>query len=129
MARTQQYTDKRIIEAITQAKGSVHLAAKLINCDPTTIYNRIKENKDVAAARELADDQIDDTAELMLHKLILEGNLGAITFRLSRKAKDRGYGDTLELKSAPKTLEIIEEIIEVNDGQDSQGNPPAPDSV
>jgi len=99
MARPQKYPDAKIIEALEKAHGMIYAAARTLGCDPGTIYNRAKLSKPVACCLAHENGLVNDMAELKLYEAIMAGDMRAIIFRLSTKARDRGYGDKVEVAS------------------------------
>lgn len=96
------YSDKQIEAGLVAAKGMVYVAAAKMGCSPNTIKARLAKNtkggahlRDVLAAES---ELVNDTAELKLHEAILAGSPWAIQYRLTRCAKDRGYGEAIDLQ-------------------------------
>ncbi len=86
-----------MVEALKQAHGMVYIAARLLNCQPQTIYNRLAKSEKLRDIREEARGLMIDTAELELFKQIRAGEMWAIKFYLTTQGRDRGYADRREL--------------------------------
>jgi len=80
-----------MLAALDKTKGMVYLAAKSINCAPSTIYRRAEEDPRVREAIETAEGEVLDVAETKLYQAILNGEAWAICFKLKTRGKDRGY--------------------------------------
>jgi len=107
---TRRYTTEAIADALTEAHGYVHVAARKLGCAPKTIYRRLDE---VASLREVLDDlrgyELDIT-EMKLRQAIMDGEPWAISLKLKTQGKDRGYSERTELSGAEN--EPIRFIIE-----------------
>ena len=131
--RTRRYSDERIIAALQEKKGCVHLAAKVVGCDASTIYTRIKESEAVAECAKDEDGTVNDVAEMVIYKSILSEDeriaLDAAKYRLNTKGRYRGYGEKLDVRAEGVRLEFIEEIVTVpadlNEMAHADDRPPA----
>jgi hypothetical protein len=114
MARPQKFTDEQIIEALGKSKGLVYVAATtFLKCDPSTIHQRAKKSKAVAAAIEQERGLLVDMAELILTKALEKGDLRAAEFVLRTIGKQRGYVERQEVVQPEYVKsEIVVEIIE-----------------
>lgn len=86
-----------IIEALKATRGMVYLAAERLGCSHELIYDRIRTDPAVKEMVEHLAGQVNDITEGKLFEAIENGEPWAIRFRLSQKAKDRGYGEKVEL--------------------------------
>jgi len=86
-----KYNAGEVVKAITDTKGFLSAAARILGCDRTTVYNYINRYPTVKQAVEDARELTKDTAELKLLQRINEGSDTAIIFYLKTQAKDRGY--------------------------------------
>lgn len=98
MAGKRKFKVEEVIAALRECKGMVYMAAELLGCEPKTIYNY--RDKYASVSDELAkqDGLVNDTAELKLVQAIHGGEPWAIKYRLSTKAKDRGYVEKQEVE-------------------------------
>ena len=98
MANKERYSAKTIIAALKETKGMVYLAANRLGCHADTVKNYAKRYPTVASEIANQDGMVNDVSELKLIQAINNGEGWAIKYRLSTKAKDRGYGDNIEIK-------------------------------
>lgn len=102
MTRRNYFTDRQIVEALRQAAGMQSIAAELLRkthgrpCSRTQLNNRIMKSERLRAEIDAILEEDKDYAEAHLKKALRAGAPWAITFFLPRKAKDRGYGNTVE---------------------------------
>lgn len=92
--RKERYTCEDVIHALRETKGMVYLAAKVLGCSHTTVYNYINRHPSVKQAFEAESGWVGDTAETKLFDGIENGEPWAIRFYLSMKGSDRGYAST-----------------------------------
>jgi hypothetical protein len=113
--RPRTYTNEQFIDALTQCKGLVYLAAKRLGADPGTLYRRAKKSPVVAEAIKHQRGEMIDTAELSLYNAVLRGEPWAVCLILKTLGKDRGYVEAIEGGDKPLVvrLEIVEEIVTV----------------
>jgi hypothetical protein len=95
--REMMYTDEQIIRALKEAQGMVGPAARIVGCDPTTIYDRIKKVPAVAQVKHDAREMLLDTAELAMLRAIQGGEAWAVCFALKTIGKHRGYVERQEV--------------------------------
>lgn len=105
--RPRKYTNARILWALRhkEVEGLVYLAADKLECDPGTIYDRANEKtikgklKNPAIANAIKDskERRKDKTELKLYSAIDAEEPWAIRFFLLNQARDRGYGERLEI--------------------------------
>lgn len=108
-------TNEQIANALIRCKGMVYVAADLLKtelgeCSPNTIKSRMKQ---YAWLRELVHDQdelVNDVAELKLFEAINARESWAVQYRLTRKAKHRGYGDERTIKGDPEQPIVVKTI-------------------
>lgn len=82
-----------MISALESAHGNIALAAKKLGVQRYTLWAKVQKSATLAKAyAEILEKTIDE-AEDELYKLIKKGNLEAIKFFLTHKAKHRGWGD------------------------------------
>jgi len=100
MTKARKFKVEEVVAALKQCKGMVYMAAELLGCEPKTIYNYRDKYASVKAAMTTQDGLVNDTAELKLVQAIHNGEPWAIKYRLSTKAKDRGYVERTEITGA-----------------------------
>lgn len=96
-----RYTMKQIEQVLRESKGMVFLASRQLGCSYNTIRAWVQRSPYLKALCEMEDGAVTDTAELKLYQAILNGEAWAIQYRLSRKGKDRGYGERIEVANPP----------------------------
>ncbi len=129
MGRPKVYTSKEIIAALVKKKGMVYLAAELIGCEADTIYNRAKNEPEIAAVMRAARGKVVDNAEMKLFNALQKNQPWAIQMTLYTLGKSRGYVTKTETESTSKTTVVITEEIVDADDHHQQNDPPAPDAV
>ena len=100
VARTKRYTADEVAAAITNSKGILAQAARVLGCTRSTIGNYIENFATVKAAFEEANETMIDFAESKLFKNIDSGDTTSIIFFLKTKAKSRGYVERIEQRTA-----------------------------
>lgn len=112
----RRYTDKQILNAVSQSKGLVFLAAKHLGCTPSTIHHRAQKNPKI---RECIEDErgwILDFAESKLLQAVKGGEAWAVCFLLKTQGKQRGYVERQEVKAETKVA-MVNNIEELTDEQ------------
>ena len=100
--KKERYTTQQIIDALKESKGMVYVAARRLNCDPTTVYNYAKRYATVQAAIESERGHFVDTAELALNRAVLAGEGWAVCFALKTLGKERGYVERRQIEHSGK---------------------------
>ncbi|MEM4626456.1 MAG: hypothetical protein QXF70_03470 [Candidatus Bilamarchaeaceae archaeon] len=112
----------KVLQAIPGSRGIIALIAKRINASWTGTKEFIKNNPDVM---EVYNDELNKTIDFVedrMFNLIEDGNEGLIKYYLSKKAKDRGYGDDkkeLDITTNGQAINIIKLVEVVKDGTDN----------
>jgi hypothetical protein len=116
MAGSQQkFTADEVVKALTRTKGMVYLAAKILQCNPQTVYNYAKRYVSVQQAIDHERGQFLDTTELALQDAIDDGQGWAIAFALKTLGKHRGYVEKQQVEQQSINLEV--DINTLNDEQ------------
>ena len=89
--KQEQFTVAEMAEALRESRGFVSAAARRLACDPLTVYNYMAKYPELVEVRKDAKEAEKDLAEMMLGKMIRDGNFPATCFYLKTQAKDRGY--------------------------------------
>ncbi len=92
-----RYKLSQFSDALKSTKGMVYLAADVLHCSPQTMLTWIRAHPELQTLIESESEKVTDTAELKLLVAITKGEPWAITYRLSRKGKKRGYGESIQL--------------------------------
>lgn len=95
-------TNEQIADALRRTKGMVYVAADLLakehgHCSPNTIKKRLKQYAWLREVKDAAKEMTKDVTELKLFEAIQRGESWAIQFYLKTQAKDRGYGDRVDI--------------------------------
>jgi hypothetical protein len=123
--RRPSFTAAQIIDALTKTRGMVYLAAKALDCDPSTIHRRAKSNKQIGAAIEASRGELLDVAEVALEAAIQRQEAWAIAFALKTIGRNRGYVEKTEQALSGETTTTIKVEYAVTDGN-SQAAAPTP---
>ena len=95
-------SDEVIAAALKATKGLQYLAAERIGMSSTNLSERISASEYLQEVREHSIQKRIDVAELNLSELTEEKELGAITFMLKTKGKERGYSETQQMTVDPQ---------------------------
>jgi len=99
MAVPSDYTQEQIAAAIELHGGYIPAIAKSLDCKTSAIRPRIQNDP---LLRELLHEQQEltsDEAEMHLAQAIRAGRPWAIRYWLSRKGRNRGYGNAIEVQA------------------------------
>lgn len=96
--KPERYTADQVAEALIKARGLVTAAARILECDPSTVRHYIKRYATVAAALTEARAGILDMTEARLFQAIDKGEPWAIALTLRTIGKDRGYVEKQEVQ-------------------------------
>ena len=75
----------------------VYLTAKMLRCNPATVYRYIERHPSIKAAWEAESGLMTDLTEQKLYNAIMRDESWAIGFYLKTKGKSRGYTERLEV--------------------------------
>lgn len=110
MGKPYHYTKEEVLKAIKGSSTIISTIAKSLGCDWATARKYVNKWQETIQAYENERQTVGDFAEGKLMENVKKGDMGAIKYFLSKKYKDRGYGDNPEddLTSAPvdKTIQI-----------------------
>lgn len=108
MAKIKVQHDE-VIQAIKDAGGKVTGICELLGITRATFY-RYAKNKDVVEAVEFAQVRIVDRAEHKLAEAVERGEGWAIQLVLkdSKRGKERGYGNSVDVTSGGKSITWME---------------------
>ncbi len=109
-------SDMEIGGALLSTRGNVELAAQKLGCCRHTIYDRMKKNKAIGAARVAGRVMMVDAAEDKLFEAITAGKGWAILFALKTVGRDRGYVERQEMEHTGTVT--WKEVIESAGSQD-----------
>mgnify|MGYP001168878257 FL=1 len=87
----------QVCEALATARGNIAVAAASLGVSRRTVERRIERHESCRQARDDARQQTTDIVEGRLEERAINGDPWAVTFYLSTRARDRGYGNRTEL--------------------------------
>lgn len=95
-----QRTDEEYLEAIAKSGGLQSVVAEILGLHVNSVYSRIARNPELRQALYNAGERQKDKAERKLFDLIEAGDFQAVKFFLSTRARDRGYGEKVEISAS-----------------------------
>ena len=114
MGRKKAFKPEDVKTAIVNADGVVTHAARLLGCDPTTILNYARDYDDVGEALEVARQRVSDDAEAVIAATIRSTDpedrdraIAAAKWWLARMGRDRGFGDTRNVRVSDQRTKIV----------------------
>lgn len=111
----EKYSTQDIAEALSKANGYVTLAARLLKCEPKTIYRRIEKIKTLRDLLHDIREEDLDIAEQKLRQAIMRGEPWAISLKLKTQGKHRGYVERQELSGTAEGEPITFVLKQRND--------------
>ena len=97
----RQHSLEEVATALTNAKGMVSVAARMLGLSQQAVRQRIAKYPTLQQVVKDAREATTDVAELRLYERIQAGEGWAICFYLKTQAKDRGYVERTEHANAP----------------------------
>jgi hypothetical protein len=92
-----RFSQETVIEALHKSRGMLSVAARALQCSPTTVESYIAKYPAVAEARQQERDAVLDLGELALIRAVQQGEPWAVCFLLKTQGKARGYVERGEL--------------------------------
>jgi len=92
----------RVKKAIPTSAGIISTIARRLSCDWHTAKNCIDADPELSQMLEDEMEGVLDMAESVLFKNIENGNSADSKWILSKLGKDRGYGDSVDLKHSER---------------------------
>lgn len=99
MARTRRYKPEQVIQALREMNGFISYAAQRLGCSAPVVREYISKYPEIAEALKEIKESMKDTGELSLLNQVQRGDMGAIRYYLSSQAKDRGYGEKIDINA------------------------------
>lgn len=96
----RKFTDAQGEQALLAHYGNVSAAARALEVDHSTLWNRIKRSERLRIAREEAEEIALDIAEASLLEAVKQGEAWAVCFLLKTRGKKRGYVERQEWATA-----------------------------
>ena len=97
-----------IKQALSESRGIVAVAARMLNMTRQALHNRISRNKELKDHLESERESMLDFAENKLFDNIEKGDSGSIFFYLKCQGKKRGYVERQEIDISDRTIKVIQ---------------------
>lgn len=117
MADKEHWTAKQMIDALTESKGLISIAARKLGCSYNTVRNYIDNYPTVAAVLKEQRAAFVDIAELKLMGAVNSSQPWAVSLVLRTLGKDRGYVPSTEVTGKdgdPLAVALVEVIKPAN---------------
>lgn len=111
MGKPKTYTKEEVLKAIEGCSTIVTTVAKRLNCNWNTALKYINKWQETKLAYENERQTIGDFTEGKLIENVKKGDMGAIKYFLSKKYKDRGYGDLLDGENPQLQVDNVLHIV------------------
>ena len=105
MSTQPRYTQKQLVDALTQARGIKAAAARALHCTRWTINRYIQRYPAVRIAYDDALQSSIDLAYSKLVDLVEQGDWSAIRFLLTTLGRDRGFTERFEMATLSAVYE------------------------
>jgi len=121
MARSKKYKKGEIVTALKNAHGLKTGACEILGCDYKTLMRYVERDAEAQEVIEHWRNRRLDRAEYKLDEAIERGEAWAIAMVLkdSKRGKERGYGNSMDVTSGGNAITKIE-IEYVKTGNDSE---------
>jgi len=116
---------KKFIAAVENTGGILMKIALKLGCSRPCVYDYLRDNPDMRVYVDQETEKILDLAEDGLFSKVKSKDADAIKWVLSRKGKQRGYGDSLALTNdKPKSdeEEVAERLAKLNEADSTRTN-------
>jgi hypothetical protein len=91
-----RFTKAQILAALKATRGTAYLAAEKLKCHSKTIERYLERYPELRDEIQRWRERRNDVAEVALDKALNKGASWAVQFQLSRQARARGYGASVE---------------------------------
>lgn len=116
MGMGKRYTQQQILQAIKGSGAIITTIASRLECAWSTAQAYVLKWEATRQAMTDETELVKDLAESTLITSIKQGDTTSAKWYLSKKAKDRGYGDELATQQTDSTAEDVELTINIIDG-------------
>ena len=96
--KPEKYTKEQIKNALIERNGFISQAAKLLQCEQTTVRNYITRYPELNDVLKDAREEMLDVAEKKLTENIMNNDNTAIIFFLKTQGKTRGYQEKSDVE-------------------------------
>ena len=108
MGKHNRFTEKDVLTAIKGSGGIVSAIAQRLGCEWATADKSVQKWKSTLAAYADEKETILDLAESTIVKDIKGGSDQSAKWYLSKKGKDRGYGDQIDID---QKIDVVYKVI------------------
>lgn len=120
LGMSKRYTQRQILQAIKGSGAIITTIASRLECAWSTAQAYVLKWETTRRAMTDETELVKDLAESTLITSIKQGDTTSAKWYLSKKAKDRGYGDELATQQTDSTAEDTELTINIIDGVQSE---------
>ena len=106
----ERYSCKQVIEAIQGSRGLKAAIARRLGCHVNTLNDYIERHASVAEAYQDEREALVDSAESVVIKALMAGDVSTAKWVCATLGKDRGYTERQEVagvQERPIPIEII----------------------
>lgn len=111
-ANWRKYSLKKILAAIDGSGGNVTVVCKRLGCARDTFMKARRENPEIKAALDSAEEEFGDLVESKIAQHIKEGNVTMTIFYAKTKLKKRGYIESQILHEGLPVPMIVDDVPE-----------------
>lgn len=122
MAIPSDYTDEEIAEAIEDCQGYLTAIADVLECKAASLRQRIYSTPELRDLMIECEEAVTDDAQRYLVEAIHGKKSWAIKFWLSRKGRNRGYGNKLEVQATVDGDSVVRVYEFPDDGREANAN-------
>lgn len=122
MAVPSDYTEEQIAEVLEECKGFINAAAAKLNVKSNSLRQVVFNNPALRDLQIEWTERVSDNAELYLVEAVEARKAWAIKLWLSRKARNRGYGQKIEVEGKIDGDSVIRVYEFPDDGREANGN-------
>ena len=115
----RRFTQEQVLDAIKDSGAIVAIIAARLDCAWSTAESYVKKWDKTRQAFRDETEQIKDVAESTLINSIKQGNTTDAKWYLSKKAKDRGYGEEITVQQTADSAEDTDITINIVDGAEN----------
>ena len=116
LGMSRRYTQEQILQAIKGSGAIITTIASRLDCAWSTAQSYVLKWETTRRAMGDETELVKDLAESTLITSIKQGDTTSAKWYLSKKAKDRGYGDELTAQQTNPAAEDTELTINIIDG-------------
>lgn len=115
----RRFTQEQVLDAIKNSGAIITVIAARLDCAWSTAELYVKKWDKTRQAFRDETEQIKDVAESTLINSIKQGDTTSAKWYLSKKAKDRGYGEEITVQQTTDSAEDTDITINIVDGAEN----------